>query len=342
MKPDDEQWLDLTQSSTFETSMLKSILKIVIPVVFILLVSCRKTSINCDCECNDAEQLVFQTGFNGTQISERTTYTDEFKGIDTLALSDWSAFANHENIGEIFINYEDGDDSQRKATIETDPDDSSNPVLCFTINEPHIREGGHKKGRVNTLLTGNKCFRELYQTIRLKLHSDMTVLKQWNEKFDWLTLFECWNNSDLHHESKRFRISVGLIKPNEGAGNNVYFHVSATQWKTTRWDVVWEQTNENVPVTFGQWMNIEMYVKEGDDNNGRFFLALISDTGERQILFDITGFTHHTSEKCPDGFTDFNPQKLYTSDDLINYMKDNEKKLSVYWDDWKLYLNKRP
>ncbi|HCB62585.1 MAG TPA: hypothetical protein DHV29_09470 [Bacteroidales bacterium] len=332
----------MNQYCIFAFSIMKHLLSLFLLVLLTAIFGCRKTSINCKCECNDAEQLVFQTGFNGTEISERTTYTDGFAGNDTLALSDWSAFANNENIGEVYINYEDGGNSQRKATIEADPDDSSNPVLCFTINEPHIREGGHKKGRVNTLLTGNKCFRELYQTIRLKLHSDLAVLKQWDEKFDWLTLFECWNNSDLHHESKRFRISVGLIKPNAGAGGNVFFHVSATQWKTTRWDVVWEQTNENIPVSFGQWMNIEMYVKEGDDNNGRFFLALISDTGERQILFDVANFTHHPSEKCPDGFTDFNPQKLYTSDDLINYMKDNGKKLSVYWDDWKLYLNKRP
>ncbi len=49
-----------------------------------------------------------------------------------------------------------------------------------------------------------------------------------------------------------------------------------------------------------------------------------------------------TRKVVPDGFTQFQPLKWYTGEELINYMAAGDKDLSVYWDDWKLYLNKAP
>jgi hypothetical protein len=315
---------------------------LLIILLFIIITGCRKRSINYGCDCSNAEQLIFQTGFEGTQILERSSNTDKFSGSDSILYSDWESFENNEIIGDIWINYEDGDYSQRIANIEPDSEDTTNNVLRFTIVEPHIKEGDHMKGRVNTIMSGNKCFKEIFQTISLKLHDDLACLETWDETFDWLTLFEFWNNSALHNESKRFRVSVGLVKSEAVSGGKLYFHVSATEWKTTHWNCVWKETNENIPVVFGEWQQIELYLKEGNADEGRFYMALISETNERQIVFDITGFTHHPKEKYPDGFTDFNPQKLYTGEDLINYMNENGKTLSVFWDNWALYINKRP
>jgi len=44
----------------------------------------------------------------------------------------------------------------------------------------------------------------------------------------------------------------------------------------------------------------------------------------------------------PDGVTDFNPIKLYTSKPLIDYMRGQGKTLQIYWDDFKLWKNKQP
>lgn len=73
-----------------------------------------------------------------------------------------------------------------------------------------------------------------------------------------------------------------------------------------------------------------------------FYLALTPDSGDKIVLFDVIKTTQHPKEKCPDGYSDFNPMKLYTSGDLVSYMNDNYKKLEVLWDDWKLYANKKP
>jgi hypothetical protein len=270
---------------------------LLIIILFIVVAGCRKRSINYDCDCSSAEELIFQTDFEGTQIIERSSNIDEFSSNDATTLGNWENFKNHENVGDIWINYEDGDDSQRIASIEPDSEDTSNSVLCFTIIEPHIKEGDHMKGRVNTVMSGNKCFKEIFQTISVKLHNDMASIETWDETFDWLTLFEFWNNSALHNESKRFRISVGLVKSEAISGGKLYFHVSATEWKTTHWECIWKETNENIPVVFGEWQQIELYLKEGDENEGRFYMALVSDTDERQVIFDITGYTQHPKDK---------------------------------------------
>ena len=87
---------------------------------------------------------------------------------------------------------------------------------------------------------------------------------------------------------------------------------------------------------------MEYYYKEGDADNGRFYLAIQPDGEEKQVVFDVNRYTHNSEEPSPDGVSDFNPLKLYTSKNLIDYMNDNEKTLQIYWDDFKLWKNKQP
>jgi hypothetical protein len=60
------------------------------------------------------------------------------------------------------------------------------------------------------------------------------------------------------------------------------------------------------------------------------------------VVFDLTRVTHNSSDPAPDGVTEFNPLKLYTSKQLIDYMRSEGKTLQIYWDDFKLWKNKRP
>ncbi|NOQ72908.1 MAG: hypothetical protein GQ574_12945 [Crocinitomix sp.] len=110
--------------------------------------------------------------------------------------------------------------------------------------------------------------------------------------------------------------------------------------KLCKWNDNWDQTNTTFPIPFGEWMEIELYLKEGGQSSGRFYMAVTPEGGTKQVLFDITNNTQHEKEKCPDGFTHMQPLKLYTGDDLINYMRNNGKELSIYWDDWSFYVNK--
>jgi hypothetical protein len=170
----------------------------------------------------------------------------------------------------------------------------------------------------------------------------MAYIMEWEERAPWLSIFEFWNNANWT-EKNTFRVTVNLFKDAEGPVNEMYFHAKADYKNSCNacdWKKSWEEEATNFAIPFGTWMELELYIKEGDENNGRFYMAVTPDGGTKVELFNITNLTHHPKEKCPDGFTHLQPMKFYTSDKLINYMKTGDKNLSLMWDDWKFYKNK--
>ncbi len=82
---------------------------------------------------------------------------------------------------------------------------------------------------------------------------------------------------------------------------------------------------------------MEYYLKEGEKENGRFYMTITPDGEEKQVVFDVTHFTHNTSDPSPNGFTGWSPRKLYTSKEVIGFVKSKGKTLQIYWDDFKLW-----
>lgn len=323
--------------------MKKSILYLVL--ISSLFTSCKKESVNCDVSCTYDEELIFQTGFNNTTLENDDYMNTHPKGTDLSLtnMNSWADFNSHPNIGEVKINYEEGEESQRIASIVNDPDSLGNKALQFQIFQPHIKEGSKYKGRVQMDMYNNQCLKEIYQTVRVRFHPDMAYLMQWEERAPWLSIFEFWNNADWNKEKYPFRVTVNLFKDAEGPVDAMHFHVKGdykNNCKTCSWKKSWEEEATNFAIPFGEWMEIELYLKEGDENNGQFYMAVTPDGGDKVELFNITNNTQHPKEKCPDGFTHFQPMKFYTSDKLINYMRDGDKNLSLMWDDWKFYKNK--
>lgn len=319
--------------------------KLITPFVLLALFSCKKESMNCGVACTYEEELLFQTGFEQTVLTNDDWSKVNLSGVDPAFASNnsWEELNNRSDIGTAQISYEDGEDDQRIAEILPDPENPSNSVMSFKIMEPHIKEGTKKKGRVQLNVNQNQCIREIYQTVKLRLHPDMAYLKNWEKRVYWLSLFEFWNNADWTKEKYPFRVTVNLFKDEEGAVSDMYFHVKGDykkNCKTCKWQKEWEETGSNFSVPFGQWMEIEIYLKEGDAENGRFYMTVTPEGGTKTIVFNLTRTTQHPKETCPDGFSHFQPMKLYTSDELIDYMSAGDKKLQVYWDDWNIYKNK--
>lgn len=88
-----------------------------------------------------------------------------------------------------------------------------------------------------------------------------------------------------------------------------------------------------VAVPIGRWFTMDFYLKEGDADTGRFNLAITPEGGNRQLVYDHRGFTRNSTDPAPDGLSDYNAMKLYTSGEVVNYMKDHGHPLEVYWDD---------
>lgn len=310
----------------------------------LIVISCKTKSINCGRECDaQIEELLFQTGFEGTIITEGEYANDILSGTDPnfSVNNSWSNFIDHNNIGFVEIGYEDGMSSQRKASIVNDPGNPSNRVLKYQIFDAHIKERSKYKGRIQMAVHDNNCLKEIYQTVRLKLHTDMIEFENRADRLYWFTLFEFWNNGAWTKERFPFRVSVNLFKE-EGSGQSVNFRVKADYQKNKKWNEVWGETATSFPINYGEWMEVELYIKEGDDNEGRFYMAVTPENGTKSVLFDINRTTQHPKEKCADGFTHFEAMKMYLGEEDIHLMKEANKELVLYWDDWKLYKNKQP
>lgn len=311
-----------------------------------LFSACKKNSVNCGRDCGTlSEELLFQTGFNQTTISDGPYKNANFSGTDPdlAMLSHWNDFKEHPQIGFVEIGYEDGAEHQRQASIVDDPDSVGNSVLKFQLIEPHINEGSRRKGRIQLSVHDNNCIKELYQHVRLKLHPDLEHFEQRSDRLFWFTLFEFWNNGAWTGEKFPFRVTVNFYKE-EGVGSPINFRVKSDyqDCDVCQWVEVWGETATSFPVVYGEWMDIELYLKEGDSNNGRFYMTVTPENGSKTVLFDLHNTTQHPKETCPDGFTHFETMKVYTSGENIDYMRNANKELSLYWDDWKFFVNKQP
>ena len=88
---------------------------------------------------------------------------------------------------------------------------------------------------------------------------------------------------------------------------------------------------------------MEVYIKEGSEGNGRFYLSATPEsTGITSVIYDLSHTTQHPDETCPDGFSHFHPLKLYAGGDLVQFMKDSGKKMQIYWDDWRMEKDTAP
>ena len=290
--------------------------------------------------------LIFQSGFENASVIPRGSDAD-IVGTDSTMQekNDWVRdLDNHPDIGNFNLQYQGGDSTMRYARIIPEPGRPENKVLHFWLNHPNV---GGSKGRIQANLYGNKGLREIYQSVRIYLHEHFNTVRSFPKPIHWLTLVEFWNNITWSQEIPyRFRITLGIGKQAAGT-DDLVFILDAEDCELfadgkQKYSRIWAETNAEIIVPVGKWFTMEYYYKEGDRQNGRFFMAITPENEKRKVVFDVHNITHNTQDPNPDGVSDFNPIKLYTSKDLIQYMHNNGKTLQVYWDDFQLWKNKRP
>lgn len=304
-------------------------------------------------------ELIFNSGFeNGTSMVSTSAQFAEFRGTDNAFSkpNDWvNDFVNHINIGVVRIFYEQGDSTQRLAKIVPDPQNANNKVLNYKISVPHIDVPAssqytvngilfHKKARIQMDIYSNTGLKEVYQSVRLFLPADFNKLV--NSKYpasgDWITLCEFWNNAHwVTNATYPFRFGISLKKGSATVGSPLYFHTSG-QKLVGGFVTVWDKQNNVFPVPIGKWMTLEYYIKDGNKGKGRFYLAVTPDGESKTVLWDLTNDTCHPDDPNPDGLSEFNPIKLYTSNNMVNQMNAMGGTFQVYWDDFKLWKNKQP
>ncbi len=307
-------------------------------------------------ETTHVGELVFQSGYEGTSrivtnssdIPDFITQhyaIDDIVGVDNTLpeKNDWERdLDKNPHAGQFLIEYTGGDTTQRYVKIISEPGNPSNHVLQFWLRDWWAASEGQQKARIQTDIYGIKeGFKEIYQTQRVFFTEDFNALKSFPKPIPWCTISEFWNNEWwIKDEKYGFRTTLGIGKPIAGE-SDLYFILNA---ENAGQKEVWNanQSTTRVKVPIGKWFTMEYYLKEGNKSNGRFYMSITPAGEQTQVVFDVNNFTQNTNDPAPNGFTGWSPQKLYTSKDVVEYVKSQGKTLQIYWDDFKLWRNRRP
>jgi hypothetical protein len=295
-------------------------------------------------------ELIFQSGFEGTSKVIQDLNTNDYGALyehiagndkSVKAKGNWDKdWASVLSGGIMQVQYTGGDSTKRFARIEPEPGNPKNHVLHYWLNDSWHASEGQQKARIQTNLYGIKGgFKEFYQSVRVFLTEDFNALRTYPHQIGWCTISEFWNNEWwVKDEPYGFRVTLGIGKPTATV-SDLNFILNA---ENPGQKEVWNGDNTNIKVPIGKWFKMEYYFKEGNREMGRFWMAITPEGGSQQVVFDIHNFTHMTKDTAPNGLTGYNPMKLYTSKEIIAYVKSQGKTLQVYWDDFKLWKNKQP
>ena len=166
----------------------------------------------------------------------------------------------------------------------------------------------------------------------MRLEEGFAELEDWDEKIHWLTLAEFWNNTVA--DSFTFRVTLNLNK--EGDGPLLWnSHAQTQAIDGGTWTDVWTARNEDAPVPLGEWFTLEIVLREGCEEDGLYRVDLELEDGSRFSVMSVQGSTHHPNDPNPDGMSNINPLKLYTSGDLVNFVRGENRALRILWDDFR-------
>jgi hypothetical protein len=289
--------------------------------------------------------LLFRSGFesNIRLANESSGWVDIF-GVDRSVNppNDWNKDFGQDPLGTFRFQYAGGDTSQRQVSIEPDPTDSSNRVLRYWMKHVNVKPsasyGG--KGRIQANVAGNKNLKNFYYRVRIYFHSDWQYLRNWEDKMGWFILAEFWNNANWTREGHPFRIHITIGNDPE-SDTGLHFGVGA-QVNDGRWKEVWRESNGLFSIPLEQWLTAEVYLREGKNEHGRFYFAITRQDDTKTIIADVHDTTCHPDDPAPDGFTQFNPMKLYTHNKNVHRVCSQGGALQIYWDDFELWTDRMP
>lgn len=248
------------------------------------------------------------------------------------------------NLGPLTVQYQGGSSAERAAEIARDPLLPNNSVLLYRVSSPNVRDanGRPERGRVQLNAYGARCLREVAVQVRMLLLPQLAAMRDVRGRFDWFTISEWWNNADWTPEGNAFRISVNITKTDSAPGSEVYFQVAGqTRIPAEKnWNAeIWKELNTSFPIPFGKWITLQYYFKEGDRDTGRFMMNASVDGGPLQRIFDIKNYTQSPTDKSPNGLTQINPIKVYTSAQIVDAIKSLGGDVRVAWDDLDIRAN---
>jgi len=284
---------------------------------------------------DDAPQ--FATGYETSECSASPANEISWMAFNNTSplpdASPWAMSVYYENVG---------DTSDRYARVIDDPTTTEpNKVLHYWLKNATIDTGyqQHTKGRIQSGFPDELVDAvEVYATQRVFIPEDMGLLVEYPPDADpwWIGVIieTLWSGAAWQGHPNASRITLNIYPQ----GGQLHLELICRSSSDSR--VFWDQFNPDYTLPLGEWLTIETGYKMGDATTGRMVVVITEEsTGQRHVIFDVTNWTYDPIADDPDGtgpvpLTHWNPQKLYTSDNVVDFIRDSGGVLQVYFDDF--------
>ncbi|MCE7053701.1 hypothetical protein LZF95_03355 [Algoriphagus sp. AGSA1] len=278
-----------------------------------------------------------------TQVKTLIYENDFEEGVENSTILNRIKSNGLSNSQYLSFQYSKGNEENRYARVVRDPLDENNNVLDMNISS----KGLEARQRVQASFSSVPNLKEMRQTVRVFFSPDMEYLTQYQNAFTWLILAEWWNSAPKDWNTPNvYRVSLRAVKA-EGDNKSLHFKVDAQSVTYSKqrpsvgtgaiFKTEWEKSNKKFIIPYGKWLTFEYHIKAGDNRNGLFYMAVTPDGGKKQVIFNLKGATQSLNYKNQQSYNFWSPMKLYTSDEISDFMFKNKKSLQVYFDDLKVW-----
>ena len=259
----------------------------------------------------------------------------------------WMTFQNTSSLPPVYpwtmsVFYEaPGDVNDRYARLAPDPTEASNQVLHYWLKNAVIPSGfqSHTKGRIQTGFSAPLVNAvEIYARQRVYIHPDLALMHSYPPGGDpwWIGVLipELWSGAAWLGDPFPSRISLTMAPWNGQIVLQLRCHSATTSAE------YWNEVNFTYALPLGEWLSVETGYMMGDAATGRMVIVITREsTGAREVVFDVTDWTYDPLANAaggpgPRAVTHWNPQKLYTSDNVVHHIRDSGGVLQAYWDDF--------
>ena len=259
---------------------------------------------------------------------------------------------------------EGGQPCQRGIARVPDPDNADNWVLHTWIKEPAenfnnkdeddiacsgangLDTQGTRKSRIQLSLNteDDKSLASFSYSVRIRLGDAYThITKELNQAINWMTLGEFWSAGPKNVAmGDRSRVTLNLVQ--ETPKSPFHFGLKADFQPDggSGWAHIWKDGNgkgielvstQLVPI--GEWFTLHAHLVAGTKETGRVTIEIENNKGETETLFDVSDATVFMEDGSL-GFTAVQPIKIYTSGNLVCWLKSQTPPmiLDAWWDDF--------
>ena len=280
-------------------------------------------------------KLLFESGFE-PNVYVTTDYQD-LRGSDGM---DWQTdFEGYPEVERLFFVYCGAVPTSAFADLRPGPVDANNQVLYMQVNADDDTHSAQARAQIHFgyETTGPDLFEQGYIKFRMYLHPDMNELKNYHDKWTyWFDMMEWWEEHDPNLDGDGAGQARWSVLLGKDEGDTLLFWRIRSEYMQPAarlFDPIWPQVeNRTVPVPIGQWATLETFFKRGDASNGRIYMAITPDGGEKQVIFDIHNYTQHSESPRP--LASWHFFKLYTSDTVLDWLRARNRKIRAYYDDF--------